>query len=153
MSHGDSRDAEIRRLHRRRPRSRFARWSGAALCALVIFSWWTGDFSPGDLFSERRLANLERFLGELRPYPLQGRDFDVRVAASWAGEVLRERGWTAAGVTLAMSVAAIVLAALGALALAPAAARTFATPRRVSYTDDHLGSGARPADSDPHQRR
>ena len=128
MTPGDPRNDEIRRLHRQRPRSRFARWSGAALCALVVFSWWTGDFRPGDLFSERRLANLERFLGELRPYPLQGRPFEVSTAAAWAGQVLRERGWTAAGVTLAMSVAAIVLAALGALALTPAAARTFATP-------------------------
>ncbi len=86
------RDAEIRRLHRGRPRSRFARWSGAALAALVALAWSSPGLRPGDFFSERRLANLERFLGELRPYPLQGRDFDFTVAAAWAGEVLRDSG-------------------------------------------------------------
>ncbi len=122
------RDAEIRRLHRGRPRSRFARWSGAALAALVVLAWSSPGLRASDFFSERRLANLERFLGELRPYPLQGRDFDLGVAVAWAGEVLSDRGWEAAGVTLAMSVAAIVLAALAALVLTPAAARTFASP-------------------------
>ena len=52
------------------PRSRFARWSGAALCALVIFSWWTGDFSPRDLFSERRMARRRALQREKR---LRGR--------------------------------------------------------------------------------
>ncbi len=124
----DPRDIEIRRLRRARPRSRFARASGAALVLLVVLAWSSPDLRPGDYFSERRMANLERFLGELRPYPLQGRDFDLRVAASWVGEMLRDRGAEAAGVTLAMSVAAIVLAALAALVLTPAAARTFASP-------------------------
>ncbi len=128
MSTADRRDAEIRRLHRERPRSRFVRWSGAALVALVALAWSSPGLRAGDFFSARRLANLERFLRELRPYPLQGRDFDFSIATAWAGEVLNDRGWTAAGVTLAMSVAAIVLAALGALILTPAAARTFASP-------------------------
>ncbi|MCP3960434.1 MAG: ABC transporter permease subunit [bacterium] len=122
------RDLEIRRLYRARPRSRFARWSGAALVLLVALAWSSSELRFGDYFSERRMANLERFLGELRPYPLQGKDFDLSVAASWAGEVLRGKGWAAAGVTLAMSVAAIVLAALGALALTLYAARTLASP-------------------------
>ncbi len=124
----DRRDVEIRRLHRRRPRSRFARASGVALAVLVVASWSSEGLRPGSFFTERRLANLQRFLGELRPYPLQDRDFDLSVAAAWAGEVLSDRGWTAAGTTLAMSVAAIVLAALAALVLVPAAARTFASP-------------------------
>ncbi len=122
------RDAEIRRLYRSRPRSRFVGWSGVALAALVALAWSSEGLRPGDFFSERRLTNFERFLGELRPYPLQGRDFDLGTAAAWAGEVLSDRGWQAAGVTLAMSVAAIVLAALAALVLTPAAARTFASP-------------------------
>ena len=122
------RDAEIRQLYLDRPRSRFVRWSGVALAALVVLAWSSRGLRPGDFFTERRLANLERFLGELRPYPLQGRDFDASVALAWAGEVLSDRGWTAAGTTLAMSVAAVVLAALGALVLTPAAARTFANP-------------------------
>ena len=128
MSGPDRRDAEIARLYHRRPRSRFARWSGAALVLLVILAWSSRELRPGDFFSPRRLANLERFLGELRPYPLQGKDFDFSVAASWAAELMAEKGWSAAGVTLAMSVAAIVLAALGGLAMTLFAARTLATP-------------------------
>ncbi len=124
----DDRDLEIRRLHSQRPRSRFVRWSALAITALVVLAWSSDGLWPDGLFSERRLANLERFLGELRPYPLQGKDFDLSVATAWAGEVLSERGWSAAGTTLAMSVAAIVLAALAALVLIPAAARTFASP-------------------------
>lgn len=122
------RDREIRRLYRRRPRSRFARASGLALLALVAVSWANRDLWPGGFFSERRLANLERFLGELRPYPLQGKPFDLGVAASWAGEILSDKGAAAAGVTLAMSVAAIVLAALWGLVMTFTAARTLATP-------------------------
>ena len=125
---GDPRDLEIRRLHRRRRQSPFVRWSCAAFLLLVAVSWANGDLWPGDLFSERRMANLDRFLSELRPYPLQGRDFDFSVATAWAGEILREKGWKAAGVTLAMSVAAIVLATLGALLLTLFAARSLATP-------------------------
>ncbi len=125
---GGARDAEIRRLYRLRPRSRFVRLSAVALAVLVALAWSSRGLRAADLLSERRLANLERFLGELRPYPLQGRDFDLHLAAAWAGEVLREKGFEAAGVTLAMSVAAIVLAAVGALALTLSAARTFATP-------------------------
>ncbi len=143
MSAVDRRDAEIRRLYRQRPRSRFTRWSGAALGVLVVLAWSSDELRPGSFFSERRLANLERFLGELRPYPLQGRDFDFSVAADWAGEVLSERGWTAAGVTLAMSVVAVVLAALGALVLAPAAARTFAAPAPYLPGSRPAGRGRR----------
>ncbi|MEM7349240.1 MAG: ABC transporter permease subunit [Acidobacteriota bacterium] len=123
-----SRDREIRRLHRQRPRSRFARWSGVALLALVILSWSNRELWPVGFLDERRLGNLERFLGELRPYPLQGQDFDLAIAANWAGEILAEKGAAAARVTLAMSVAAIVLAALWALGAMFFAARTLATP-------------------------
>jgi len=130
MSTGEEhpQDAEIRRLYRGRRRCAVCRWSGVALLLLVAISWADSGLWPGDLLSERRMANLQRFLGELRPYPLQGQDFDLATAASWAGEILREKGWTAAGVTLAMSVAAIVLASLGASLLTLFAARTLASP-------------------------
>ncbi len=123
-----SRQVEIRELYRQRPRSRFLRWSSAALAVLAIASWFSGELGTDDLFSARRLANLERFVGELVPYPLQGEAFDAGVAFRWARDLMAEKGWAAAGKTLALSVAAIVLAAFGALVLAPAAARTFASP-------------------------
>lgn len=124
----ESRDREIRRLYRARPRSLFLRASAAAMLLVVAGAWLYGDFAAAELFSERRLSNLERFLGELRPYPLQGERFDLAVATRWAVDLLRERGLEATVTTLALSVAAIVLAAAGALLLAPLAARTLATP-------------------------
>lgn len=122
------REAEIRRLRRERPRSRLIRWTAVLLGALVVGSWQAGDFDPGSFASERRLRNLERFLGEIRPFPLQGREFDWTTAIHWAGGVLSDKGLSAALATLAISVAAIVLAGLwGALAAIPAA-RNLATP-------------------------
>ncbi len=122
----------IRRLHRQRPRSRLTRWSGLAVLAAVLYSWTSGDLRSGELFSERRLENLQRFLGELRPYPLQEQSLGLRqsvaVTIEWALEMLGSKGLEAAGVTLALAVAAIVLAAVAALALAMPATRTLAVP-------------------------
>lgn len=122
------REGAVRRLRRERPRSLLVRWTAGLLGALVAGSWWAGDFDPGSFASERRLRNLERFLGEIRPFPLQGREFDWPTALHWAGGVFSEKGLSAALATLAISVAAIVLAGLwGALAAIPAA-RSLATP-------------------------
>ncbi|MEM7586002.1 MAG: ABC transporter permease subunit [Acidobacteriota bacterium] len=120
--------ARVAELHRQRPRDRLARASGLVLVLLVLLSWSSQELRSPDLLSERRVQNLQRFLGELRPYPLQVIDFDLATAWSWAVEILDERGWEAARRTLAMSVAAIVLAALAGLALTLTAARNFATP-------------------------
>jgi phosphonate transport system permease protein len=121
-----AREVEVRRLWRERPRSRFARLSLAALLALGVYAWLAGDFSWSDLVAPRRRANLERFLGELRPYPLQGRPFAAGVALAWAGDLLERTGLEAAATTLAISVAAIALAALLGAALALPAARNWA---------------------------
>lgn len=121
------REVIVRRLARGRSRSRFLTWSAVALAALVVYSWTTGGFSLADMLSERRLANLHRFAGELRPLPLQGRAWDSQIAWQWMGELLRTRGWHAAATTLAISIVAIVLAGLGAAAMALLATRTFAT--------------------------
>lgn len=120
-------ELEIRQLYRQRPRSGFLRWSAIASLLLVALAWSKKELWSDDFFSERRSANFERFVGELRPYPLQGKDFDLRVASAWAGDILVEKGWTAAGITLAISVAAIVLASLGSLFLTFFATRTLAT--------------------------
>ncbi len=123
-----ARDAEIGRLWRSRPRSRFARASVVAMLGLVAWAWIGGGLVPSELLSARRLANLERFLGEVTPYPLQGRTFDLGVALRWAGDLLVERGLAAAATTLAISVAAIVLAAIVGAVLGAPAARTIASP-------------------------
>ena len=119
---------EIRRLHRERPRRRAARWMGGLLLALVACSWWLGDFRISEMWSPTRQENLERFLTELRPYPLQGRPWDWGIAARWAMDVLTGKGLEAAVRTTAIAVVAIVLSAFGGLALCLTAARTVATP-------------------------
>ena len=121
-------ELEVQSLYRQRPRSRFAYWSGVFLLALMIGSWFIGDFQLADFLSERRITNLSRFLGELVPYPLQGQPFSFTEILRWAGTLLWEKGLSATGVTLAISVAAIVLAGLlGALFALPAA-RNFMAP-------------------------
>lgn len=134
-----TRDAAIDALHRGRPRSLFLRLTAAAMAAIVAVSWWSGDFGLDALVSERRLRNLRRFLAELRPHPLQGHDFDLAVAWHWARDLLADRGLTAAAATLAISIAAIVLAGILAALLCLPAARNFATP------EPFVGALRRPA--------
>lgn len=140
-----AREVEVHRLWRQRPRSRFARLSLLALAALGAFSWIAGDFSWSDLAAPRRLANLERFLGELRPYPLQGRPFDAGTALRWAAGQLSGTGWPAAATTLAISVVAIALAgALGAALCLPAA-RSWASAEPFLPEARPPGRGSRAA--------
>ena len=122
------RELELRRLRSQRPRSRFAHWSGILLLTVMLSSWFVGDFQLEDFLSERRLQNLGRFLNELVPYPLQGRDFNLWRALQWAGEVFSKTGWSATVVTLAISVAAIVLAGFGGALFSLPAARNFTSP-------------------------
>ncbi len=117
-------------LHMQRPRSRALWWSMGALGLLGIYSWtWglaTGDLSFGDTFSARRLQNLERFLGEIRPYPLHGVEWDTGIALDWARTLMSEHGYEAMVTTLAISVVAICMAGLVGAMLALPAARTLA---------------------------
>ena len=129
ISHGQ--DAAIHQLFEQRPRSRFVRWSLAVLATLAIWAWSDHKLWPEDFLSERRMANLERFLNELRPYPLQIAEADdnldsLTIASSWSLELFTTKGLEATIATLALSVAAIVLAAAGALVLGPLATRTLA---------------------------
>ncbi|MGQ0613901.1 MAG: PhnE/PtxC family ABC transporter permease [Planctomycetaceae bacterium] len=120
------RQLAIGRLRATRPRSRFLRRSLLLLAALAAYAWLAGGFRLED--AARRWANFDRFLGEVRPYPLQGREFDAGTAARWAGGLMASKGWAAAVATLAIAVAAIVLAGVGAALLSPPAARNFAAP-------------------------
>jgi phosphonate transport system permease protein len=118
----------LRILRLSRPRSRFLRWSSALILLLVIAAWWAGDFAPSGFLSPRRLENLQRFLAEIRPYPLHDRPWDWGVAWAWARDVAVRKGTEATFITLALSVVSIVLASLGGLLLALPAARTWSTP-------------------------
>tara|TARA_E500000331_G_scaffold357994_2_gene422110 strand:+ start:3169 stop:4044 length:876 start_codon:yes stop_codon:yes gene_type:complete len=112
---------DLDRLYQERPKNRLVRLSLFAMAALIVGTWIWGDFV--ETTGSDRLANVERFLHELRPYPLQDRSFDVSVALTWSGELMEEKGWEAMGTTLAISVAAIVLAGIWGTMLALPAAR------------------------------
>jgi phosphonate transport system permease protein len=121
------RDAVVRRLARDRPGSPFLRTSAAALIALTASAWMAGDFRVADFASETRFGNARRFASELRPFPLQSREWDWQIASAWAVDVMSTRGWDASLTTLAISIAAIILAGLAALPVAFAASRSVTT--------------------------
>jgi phosphonate transport system permease protein len=123
----------IRELRRRRPRSRFVRWSALGLALLVALSWADVIASSASFLTARRLANLNRFLGEIRPHPLQGRDFDLGVATRWIGDFIGRRGGEAMATTLAISVAAVVLAGALGLAASFLGARNLASPEPFAF--------------------
>ena len=115
-------------LTRERPRAWFPRITLVLGLALLLISWFGGTFDVGDLFTERSSRNLERFLREIRPHPLWDRPFDFGIFWGWLQETLTGRGPIAIAVTLALSVAAIVLAGIGGFILAVPAARSLARP-------------------------
>ena len=118
----------LEQLRRERPRSRLVRVSAIAMVALALWSWTSGDVDAADLFSARRIENLERFLrDEVTPFPLRGKPFRVADALDWAGGLLASRGLAGSLQTLAISVLAISLAGIGAVALAPFAAGNVAS--------------------------
>lgn len=129
----------VAQLWRGRPRDRFVRVSMTIFAAGLCLSWLLGGFDLGDAFSAQRVANLERFVGEVRPYPLQGEVWDWGVASEWANQLLNERGYVAVLSTLAISLLSIVLAAGASLVLALPAARTFATAEPFAPTGRRPG--------------
>lgn len=120
--------ATIARLRRQRPRSRFLRLSGLGLAALVATSWLVGGFLDDPGWSPRRAANVERFLGDCVPWPLRESGWDTGALLGWLGGLWRSHLQAATLSTLAISVAAILLAGLLGGLVAPWAARTFACP-------------------------
>ena len=123
--------SRIDELRRERPKNWFVRLSLGGLLAVVVTSWVlgsaTGSWSIADFFSERRAANLERFILKEALPPL-GEGAGVGDYVSWGWEIWLDRGFEASAATLAIAVAAIVLAGLSALVLILPAARTIATP-------------------------
>jgi phosphonate transport system permease protein len=128
MDTDDSVSLTIDQLYRQRPRNRYLRYSACAMLAVVALSWLLGDFLTAEVFNGRRLQNLQRFLHELIPYPLQERAFDWNIALNWLDNILADRGWQALGTTLAISVAAIVMAGCGSMVFAFLSARNLITP-------------------------
>ena len=118
----------IAQLHRERPVNWFGRVSTVAMLGLVLYAWTSGAFDFGALTTERAQQNVDRFLREIRPYPLQGQAWDWGVAYAWTHEQLDGKVGTAVLATLAFSVAAIVLAALLGLLISLFASRNLSAP-------------------------
>jgi phosphonate transport system permease protein len=83
---------------------------------------------------------LKSFLrDDVQPFALRGHPFTFSALAAWAGGLLTSRGLTGSIQTLAISVLAISLAALGALCLAPFAARNLTASRPFSFAAGSAG--------------
>ena len=136
-----ARGAEVKRLRRAARKNHFLRVSVGLMVAVVAASWAFGGFDVSESLSSRRLANLSRFLGEVRPAPLRGIDSTEAGTLGWVSRLWTTRGLEATRQTLALSVAAIVLAGAGALVLSLPAARNVAAPEPF----DTPGAPQRPA--------
>jgi phosphonate transport system permease protein len=127
--HDTHHEAEVRRLAQARVRNPFIHCSVILLACVALYAWLGGGFSIADVASARRLENLHRFARELLPFPLQSQPWDWQIALRWLGEIVDANGASAVTTTLAISIAAILGAAVCSLVLALPAARTLATPQ------------------------
>jgi phosphonate transport system permease protein len=112
----------------RAPREFYVRGSFWVIVVIVLWAWLTGGFGLEESQSARRLTNIQRFFEEIRPWPLQQGNGDVRAVIGWAQSLLVNHGVRAALNTLAMSIVAIVFAAALAWVILPFAARNLASP-------------------------
>ncbi|MEZ5976879.1 MAG: ABC transporter permease subunit [Planctomycetota bacterium] len=132
--------ARVAELRRRRPVNRYLRVSLVLCGVLGVVAWIAGDLFPRFLFDEASRRNVARFLGELRPEPLQGEPWDWGVFAQWVRETLvHTRGLGDAWRTFNLAVLAIVLAGTFAALVAPLGARTLATRDPLSDAPDTAG--------------
>lgn len=134
-----AREDRIRALRRARPRDRFARASLLALGVLAALSFLLVDLDLEILRGESLVENTARFARRVVPQELRGEPFSFSTFGAWVDRVMVEKGWEALLATLAISVAAIVLAGAAGLLLAPFAARTLASP------EPYLPAGSPPS--------
>lgn len=135
---------EIARLRAARPRDRFLRASCWALGGLGAWSWLSGEIRLDELFTERRRANLERFLDrEAVPRPLRDGEGGFAEFTAWAGRLWSETGAQATLATFWIALLAIVLAALAGAFLAPLGARSLMCADPYLPLRDQRGRGWR----------
>jgi phosphonate transport system permease protein len=124
-----TRAGNLAELHRQRPRRLFVTWSLRIFLGIIATSWLAGDFQIGGWLTPARSANLNRFLAEIRPWPLQGQTWDWATAWDWTRGMWSAHGAEAVAATFALSLVAMVLAGLWGAVLSLPAARNFACPR------------------------
>lgn len=138
-AHGGS---PVRELWRARPKSRLVRAGVLVLLALVVYSWTSGDIAFDDLFTERRAANLRRFLTvDVVPFELRGSEPSTGDVAAWGWALARDRGFEGARNTFAIAVVAMALAAAAGAALAVFAARNVSSHRPFEPLETTSGRG------------
>ena len=122
-------DASLNELWRQRECSAFLRWSlcFASVGALGGLMTCLGDLD--DLFSPRRLANLERFLSEVVPYPLSHPEQARETFGEWAGRLGTTMVVPGVWNTLLLSIVAAGVAGGMALLSLPGSARSLACPK------------------------
>ena len=118
---------EIAVLYRQRPKSYLARIGWSLFLLLLLSSWSFGNFGVFSLFSAERGKNVSRFLSELVPYPLASEGFSFSGLYQWLAEILAEKGFSALAASFGISIVAIVIAGITALALSIFSARSIAT--------------------------
>jgi phosphonate transport system permease protein len=137
--------ADLAALARAKPRSLLVRGSLLALCLLVAWAWLGGEIDVAEAFGPRRMENLRRFLAvDIQPYEMRGEPFDLGGTIVWGWDLARDRGFSGALDTLAMSVLAITLAGLSASLLMLFAARNVASREPFEAWVQADGEAARP---------
>ena len=126
-----NREEEIARLRAARPRDRFVRLSLMVFALLLASVWFTGEFAMASFDWDRRVANCQRFLGQVLPFPVQQAEdatFSEKLSlgAGWFSEQWQLHGAQAFRYTLGLSVVAIVLAGIASLVSLPLASRRLA---------------------------
>ncbi len=101
----------ITELRRQRPRSILLRLSCFVVLGLIIWAWLASGPLLGRLSHEQRWRNFWNFVADLQPGPARrGEGWDS--VPSWALELMNSGGWEAMGNTFAISLMAILIAAV-----------------------------------------
>ena len=118
----------VRALYQARPRSYFLRGFIVFACVSMVWAWvWQSQWSSG-VSLERRVENVQRFLGELKPFPVRESD-SWEELMPWLGEHLSTNGVMAVWATFHLATVGVLLAAGVGFGLILWTARTLATAR------------------------
>ncbi len=114
MSPATDHSPRIAQLRQQRPRSLFLTFSGVVVLGLVLWAWLTSGPLLGRLSHEQRWRNFWSFAEDLQPRPVR-REEGWEGVPAWAADLMSSGGWEALGNTFAISLMAIIIAAVAVL--------------------------------------
>ena len=120
---------DVAHLWKSRGTSLFLRSSLLVILIGGTMSWVLEDRWGASVSWEQRMQNLDRFTGEIVPYPVREADGDWREFGSWFGEKMLEGGSQAVWQTFHLGTTSILLAGALALIVVGFSARTLASSR------------------------